>query len=50
MAYLLHDFEAWRNDHAQFCFFGLLASGSLLMGSSIAYPMLSQDGSVWASV
>lgn len=50
MACFVHKFDDLRNDNAPFYFFGMLVSGSLLMGSSIAYPMLAQDGSEWATV
>ena len=50
MAHLLHECADWRRDNGQVYFGSVLVSGSLLMGSSVAYPMLSQDGSAWAPV
>ncbi|KAJ4397233.1 hypothetical protein N0V93_001457 [Gnomoniopsis smithogilvyi] len=46
----LRKFDGWRKHNPQICFFGSVGSGSLLLGSSIAYPILSQDSSGWSSV
>lgn len=40
---MLESYLRWQNKHAVLCFFALLVSGGLLLGSSIAYPVLSQD-------
>lgn len=47
---ILKSYLEWRNNHAEFCFFVLSISGGLLLGSSMAYPVLSQDCIVLAPV
>lgn len=46
----LYALSDWRDRNREAYLIALLVSGSPLMGSSIAYPMLSQVMSGWALV